>query len=249
MDKQQQSSSKGNFNGWILAGLIIHGIVLYGFWFNIQGLEISEGFFTWLFNGLLALGGMIYVGAFALLLGQKRLGAILTIISGFSLIPIGMIAAYGGFKVLRQLEESGLPENPLFQKETTPERKMQAAHYGPAFGLGIAAVIGGLIAVVLGQTVGVTLIGVGVFNIAQGISTKNSTIELYPSYWKVKLALSGWRQIPYEDIHDIKWEKRLLTIHYQYGDKAKSIALSPALWGKEQVENLSELLQLKAQTA
>lgn len=249
MDKPQQSLSKGYFNGWILTGLVIHGIVLYGIWLNMQDLEVTEGFFNWLFNGLLALGGLIYIGALALLFGLKRLGAILIIISGFSLIPIGMIAAYGGVKVLRQLEESRLPENPLFQEETTPDREFQAAYYGPGFGLGLAGLIGGLFVLSIGQATGVVLIGFGVFNIVLGISTKNSTIEFYPSYWRVKFALSGCRQIPYEDIHDVKWEKNFLTVHYQYGDKAKSVALRPALWGREQVESLSELLHLKAQTA
>lgn len=249
MDKQQHSSPQGYFNGWILAGLFIHGVVLYGIWLNLQDLGVTGGFFTWLFNGLLALGGLIYIGALALLLGQKRLGGLLIVISGFSLTPIGMIAAYGGIKVLRRLEESRLPENPLFQTETTPEREILAEHYGPGFGLGFAAVIGGLFVLNLGQGTGVTLIGFGVLNIVLGISTKNSTIELYPSYWKIKYALSGWQRIPYEDIQDVKWEKKLLTIRYQYGDKVKSVALNPALWGKEQVEKLSEQLHLKAQMA
>jgi hypothetical protein len=250
MDKQLPSSPKGAFNGWILTGLIIHGLVLYGFWLNVQELGVSEGFISWLFTGLLALGGLIYIGALALLLGQKRLGAILVIISGFSLIPIGAISAIGGFRVLRQLEESAIPENPLFQAETTPDQEIEAAHYGPGFGLGFAALIGGLFVLVgLGQANGVALIGFGLLYIVLGVSTKNSTIELYPSYWKVKYALSGWQRIPYEDIHDLKWEKKFLAIHYQYGDKQKSIALNPAIWGKAQVENLRELLHLKVQTA
>jgi hypothetical protein len=250
MDKQQPSLPKGAFNGWILSGLIIHGIVLYGFWLNAQDLGLTGGFFSGLLTGLLALGGLIYMGALALLLGQKRLGAMLIIISGFSLIPIGAISAIGGFRVLRQLEESAIPENPLFQAETTPDQEIEAAHYGPGFALGFAAAIGGLFVLVgLGQTSGLFLIGFGALNIVLGISTKNSIIELYPSYWKVKYALSGWRRIPYEDIHDIKWEKNILAIRYQYGDKEKSITLNPAVWGKAQVESLREALHLKAQTA
>jgi hypothetical protein len=79
-----------------------------------------------------------------------------------------------------------------------------------------------------------------------GASVKNSTIEFYPNYWKIKISLSGWRSVPYEDILDITWKKKFLMLHFQYGERKRTIALNPSVWGKEQVDRIRETLHAKA---
>ncbi len=246
MNSQQGLQSQNFINGWVIAALFIHGFVIYGVGLNVQDLSGPEGVPSVILYGLQMLGGLVYFGMLVILLGLVRFGALLIIISGSAFLPIGVVAIYGGFKVLRELETSENPVNPLAQQETECETKLLGQSYGHQLPLGIVSLLGGLIVMVLGMATGLLFILIGAFNILVGISQKSSTVEFYPSYWKYKIALSGWRQMPYEDILDIRLKSRFLVIRYRNGEKEKSLALTLSLWGKEQVDRIHEVLQAKA---
>lgn len=243
----RQGMQKQNFiNGWVIAALFIHGFMLYGVGLNVQDLSGPEGVPGALLYGLMSLGSLVYFGMLVILFGLVRIGALLILISGSAFLPIGAVAICGGLKVLREFEESERPANPLAHQKSECAIKILGQNYGHQLPLGIVSLLGGLIVMGFGMTIGLLIIVAGAFNILLGISQKNSTVELYPSYWKYKIALSGWRQILYEDILDIQLKKKFLAIRYRDGEKEKSVALTLSLWGKAQVNHIHEMLQTKA---
>lgn len=81
-------------------GIFLNLLALLGFWNNYD----FPGFLI----ALTVIWGLSVVGLFLVLMGIKKIGAWMIIVPSILFAPLGLIAAIGGVKILKAIEQKTL---------------------------------------------------------------------------------------------------------------------------------------------
>jgi hypothetical protein len=268
MSNKGQIHDDNYFNGWVIAGIFI-SIVSMMIMANEMSSDHKHEMF---YMAVIGLSSLVIVGAVAILIGMAKLGAILIIIGGIAMTPIGVIAAIGGVKILQLIEynrqlaktpdeqaafskietEAASSQQPVDTPSTEPSNiaatenplhEFKAEHYGPNLPLGLFMTFAGFVMMLLGVMHGGTLFGFGIVNIVIAFIANSSKIRFYENRMEVKMSANWWQKIFYDDvIHLGSPSDRNLILEYKFGDKVKSIVFASSLWGEVNISRIYEAI-------
>jgi hypothetical protein len=270
MSNHEQTINENHFDDWLLSAILISIIVtMIMAYAASSGSELDTAFeiIAWL-------NSLVIFGAVTLLLGYIRLGAVLIIIGGISMVPIGIVGIMSGMRILERhnynkylylkMEEYAAvnsidlsanaqteqPDSHYFpgvdKPAETPLYELKAEHFGPILPIGIVMASAGFFLMFLEVMRADTIFGFGIMGILMAFVTNSSKIRLYENRLELKLPIHDWRSIAYQDILQMgSPSDRGMQMKYKIFEGDKTVVFNSSIWGRYNVNKIYDTISLR----
>jgi hypothetical protein len=266
MNNDGQAINVNYFNNWVVSAIFISIIFMIYLASEVSG----SSRYDVIYQFMIGWSSLVIIGAVSILIGVVRAGAILIIVGGLSMIPIGMVGVIGGMRILeldkcnkyiaRKMQEQGVsPANEMDLLRSSgsletrnsatacetegPLYEQKAEHFGPMLPMGLLMTSGGFVMFFLGVLHGEVIFGFGLMGILLAFVLNSSKVRIFGDHLELKLSFYEWQAIPYQEVIEISSTgERKMKLRYNFCGQEKTVMFDRSVWGEGALSRIYEAI-------